>query len=74
MLSCSSGSGAEDRPSRRHGMPVARSEQGLATIHDSVWRARIAPACPHDHESCGDQDPCLERTGIPTGPIWPKIL
>ena len=29
---------------RRHRMPVARSVQGLATIHDSAWRARIAPA------------------------------
>eukprot|EP00964_Phaeocystis_antarctica_P045544 scaffold26226_cov79-Phaeocystis_antarctica.AAC.5 len=56
------------RRERRHRMPVARSEQGLATIHNSVWRARIAPACPQYHESSGDQDPCLERTGIPTGP------
>eukprot|EP00964_Phaeocystis_antarctica_P094464 scaffold61195_cov49-Phaeocystis_antarctica.AAC.2 len=56
-------------------MPVARSEQGLATIHDSVWRARTALACPHDHESCGDQDPCLERTqdGDPhRDHFWPK--
>eukprot|EP00964_Phaeocystis_antarctica_P054211 scaffold31844_cov64-Phaeocystis_antarctica.AAC.6 len=50
-------------------VPYFHSDMG-----GNVWRARIAPACPQDHESCGDQDPCLERTGIPTGPIWPNIL
>eukprot|EP00964_Phaeocystis_antarctica_P118257 scaffold82051_cov54-Phaeocystis_antarctica.AAC.5 len=76
-----SGSGPDDRPSReRATAPDARGKiraRVLATIHDSPSGRRElhqSALTITSHAGIRISPVSRQRTGIPTGPIWPKIL